>query len=220
MAGSCTGLGVRINRNNEVEAAVDRKEAWPYPGSAATKSGTRVDPVTKLLWTPPDSVVKVAEAPLGPNKVVSPPDTDTIRLTDLSLEMVASKDHDQVMFSFSLSGGYVGFRLGAGNFWAVYRYVTTYLNGVPTTFSDWEEVAGAENNASGAIGSSTVPDSFEGWKVVAGGVKFKVVARYELRPLAFTDRAVNSMAWRPPRLQIMQWSMDTPATTVTTEVVG
>lgn len=207
MAGSCTGLGVRLNRVNEVEAAVDRIEVWPYAGSASDKSGIRVDPDSGLLWSPPDQKINVIEAPLGPNRTIFPNDNDTIKLIDLSLEMVASPDHDQVMFWFSLAGGFAGYRMGPGNFWGVYRHITTYNNGVPITFSGFQEVSGSENNTTGvSLGNSSTIDSFVGIAERPGGTKFKVLAHYELRPLAFTDRPTNAFTWRPPRLQIMQFS--------------
>jgi len=209
MAGSCTGLGVRINGFNEVEASVDRVVAWPYPGSVNAKSGVRVDP-NGILWTPPDQIIQVAEAPLGPNKTIVPNSDSTVKLIDLSLEMVASKDHDQVLFVFHLVGGYQGYRLSNGNFWALYRYIVTYDNGTPTTYSGLEEVGGAENNAGGSLGSSSTVEGMIGMAVKPGGTKFKVLAHYELHPLAFTDGPTNAFAWRPPRLQVAQWSMPQP----------
>lgn len=213
MPGVCTGYGVRINGFNEVEASVDRIEPWPYPGFASLKSGVRVDPLTGLLWAPPDQIIQVTEAPLGPNKTVIPNSDATIKLIDLSLEMVASKDHDQVLFMFHLVGGYQGYRMGNGNFWAVYRYIVTYDNGNPTTFSGIEEVGGCENNAGASLGSASTVEGMIGMAVKPGGTKFKVLAHYELRPLAFTDGPTNAFAWRPPRLQVAQWSLPQPVVT-------
>jgi hypothetical protein len=215
MAGACNGLGVRQNNLNQIEAAVDRHQEWPYPSNVSTKSGTRVDPDTGMLWSPPDQIIKIAEAPLGPNKTVVPNDNDTIPLTDLSLEMVASADHDQVMFQFHLVGGYQGYRMGDGNFWAVYRHITTYDDTAvkgkyePITFSGVQEVGGHENNAGAgsSTGSASVVEGMIGQAVKPGGSKFKVVAHYELRPLAYTDSGVNGFTWLPPRLQIAQFSM-------------
>lgn len=206
MAGSCTGVGIRINAFNEVEADVDRRQVWPYTAQLASKNGLRGDPETGQLWAPPDQIVSKVEA-IGVAKTIIPTDAATVALTDLTVTMTASTDHDQVMFGLFLSGGKAGFRMGTGNFWLVNHIVTTYDNGTPTTFTGSEDCASAENNAGGSIGFSLTPDALIGWHVKPGGTVFKVTASYSFDPLTFTDSPTNGFAWRPPRLHVLQLSM-------------
>jgi hypothetical protein len=206
MAGECTGIGIRINADNAVEADLDRREEWPYSVAVGTRNGLRGDPTTGQLWVPPDQIIRRAEA-TAPGKTVVPDDSGTVLLTELSLQMTASDDHDQVMFGFFLVGGYQGFRMGLGNFWAVKRYITTYDDGDPTTFSGSEEVGAFENNAGPSAGAGSIVEGMVGWAVKPGGIVFKVTAHYDLDPLTYTASPVNGFAWRPPRLQIVQFSM-------------
>jgi hypothetical protein len=207
MAGTCTGYGIRVNDDNEIEAFVDRVEEWPFTAaSVLTKNGTRVDPVTHQLWTPPDPDVNVAEA-TGPEDTFTPDNTDSIDLGTISLQVTASPDHPHTLFGFLLLGGYQGYRMGAGNFWGVYRHITTYTNGTPITFSDWQAMGGHENNAGASSGSGGPVESFAGFTEKVPATVFKVSAKYELRPLVFTAGATNGFAWRPPRLQILSWTL-------------
>lgn len=207
MAGSCTSYGVRINVLNQVELATNRQQEWPAEyGAIADHTGLRVAPTTGLAWVPPDMVIAKAEA-TAVSKTVTPSSDSTVNLTDLSLEMVASPVHPSVLFVLCLVGGYQGYRIGAGNFWGLYRYITTYDDGVPHTFSSLEPVGGCENNAGAALGHGGTVEGMIGMAVKPGGTKFKVTAHYQLDPLTFTDSAVNGFTWRPPRLQVLQLSI-------------
>lgn len=200
MAGTCTGPGLTTGPDGKIEVQGARELVWPNEGAChiAANNGLFIDPVTGNLWVRPAGRV-LRKTTTGASITAVPTVSGTYPLTTLTHEQTAL-ECSSATFVGILSGGYIGQRMGNGNWWAVERYVTVYKNAVPIGFTGSQPVASLENNSGGVLGTSGAVDPLTVSVDLDPGDTVKVVAAYEHHRLAFTTAVANGYDWRPPSI--------------------
>lgn len=207
MAGRCVGLGLTTDDQGRVAVKGARQVAWPALAGCLIRraNGLRVDPGTGDLWVPPDArLIRRADTAAG--GTFTPTVAGSYLLSELEVQITAPACADGQLVAI-LSGGYIGQRMGDGNWWNVKRYVTTYIDGSPVGFTGSQTVATLENNSGGVLSGSTAVDPFVVTLDVPAGSVAKVLAHYEHNRLAFTAAAANGYEWRPPRLDALLFTL-------------
>lgn len=209
MAGRCVGLGLTTDDQGRVAVLGARQVEWPNEGSCpiAANNGLRVDPVSGALWVPPDGRLIRERAVGGTDGTFVPTVAGSYLLTELVLEMDAPACADAQMVVV-VNGGFIGQRMGNGNWWAVQRYLTIYLDDVVVGFTGNQTVASLENNSGGVLSSSGPVDPVVVTLDVPAGSTGKVLAHYEHNRLAFTASAANGYDWRCPVLDGLMFTLE------------
>jgi len=193
MAGICAGPGLTTDEDGQLQLFGPVEEAW---NEADCVNALRVDPGTGKLWAPRARLIHARTT--QPGSTATPTLAGTFTLTTLDHEQTAPACSD-AKFVALLTGGYLGQRMGSGNWWAVRRYITVELNGAPVAFTGLEPVGGLENNSGGVLGASAALDATVAAALdVPAGQTVRVLAHYEHTRLTFTASAANSYDWRPP----------------------
>lgn len=208
MAGLCTGGGLSW-ATGELTLLGPREQEWANESGCPidTWNGLAIDPVTGKLWAPPQNSVRM-ETDTAAGSLVVPTGVATDDLSDLEVELTTGECVSGY-FEATLSGGFAGWRAASGNFWTVQRYVTVYLDGVPTAFTGMQVVSAIENNSGGVLSSGNACDGYSVGVLTSPGQEVRVVAHYELDVLTYTANAANGLQWRPPELRGVLWSRRT-----------
>jgi hypothetical protein len=208
MAGICEAGGLTVV-DGKLELSGPPELAWPGPCTIEEGNALRIDPGTGKVWAPQALVRR--KTTTGDTITAAVTVSGTYPLGDdlVHTQTAPSCAPYDVRFIATLSGGYFGQRMGTGNWWAVRRFVTIYVNGVVVAFTGLQTVAGLENNSGGVLGAGGAVDPLTITAPVPAGQVVKVVASYEHQRLAFTANPANSYEWRPPVIDGFMFALET-----------
>lgn len=205
MAGDCSGCGI-TTADGQVAVAGPVAAAWPFgPGAALpADNGLACDPTLGLYMPPPSIFTQSTRTQTG--RFIHPIDNTPILLNETVLEATASSKSNSIV-RFDVNGGTAGMRVGNNNWWNVYRLITTYVNGVPTTYGPSASVASVENETGGFMGVLVPVVAEAGWLTVPAGAVVKVLARYSLEYYTWSANVNNGISFQCPRLTMMMWNV-------------
>lgn len=205
MAGLCSGLGLTTDPVSGL-LTLDgaRQVSWPYSCLPADANGLRVDPVAGTAWVPPDFQTYF-DVSVGPNKNLVPGGVGTTLLQTLTTTQKVP-DCGRARWVYWILGGHAGWRTASGNFWTVERDVVVEVDGVVVGYTGgYEQVSVSENHSGGVIASGSAVDAVMANGILEPGQTIKITANYNLRVYTYAANAVNSLAWRSPRLTATLW---------------
>lgn len=205
MAGVCVGDGL-ATEDGLLVLDGPRSQAWPSPVDCTLEAnnGLRVDPGTGKLWAPPDPLIS-DETDAGAPQAIVPGGVGTIALDTLVIQQQA-RICTRSFWLGQIVGGYAGFRMASGNFWAVQRTVTVEVNAVPVAFTGLETVGAMENNAGAVLGNGAPVEAMTLRLQLSSGDTVRVTATYQLEVFTYTANAANGLSWRPPAITGVLWS--------------
>lgn len=200
MAGICAGLGLDTDASGHLFIPGPRQVSWPNETACriAANNGLRVDPATGNLWVPPDARM-MHLATHGDAKTQVPTSAGTVTLTHLDHRQTAPVCSD-CQFVGVLSAGFLGTRMGSGNWWQVDRSITIYVDGTAVGFTGSQPVAVTENNSGGVLGQGGAVDSLLIYATVPAGKVIRLDATWIHNRVTFATAAANGITWRPPSI--------------------